>query len=193
MGNNLRVVQGPLTIAGNVIFSGRTLVITASALWSNNVAGAIQLANNAVVTNAPNAVFECVGGGIIQKGPETNVFANYGLLLKHGPTNDTEIQPFFDNAGEVDVQSGTLKLSGGGEETGLFNISAKASLALTGGTHHFDVASVITGEGDFQVGGGEADLEGTFNLTGTHRYSFGTAHITGNYNAVNNALIIDGG
>jgi autotransporter-associated beta strand protein len=193
-GSNSIIANGPLTISGGgVSLLGRTLVNTTTALWSNNVVSSILLGNGAVLANAPNALFECVGGGIMNRGPGTNVFANFGQLRRSGPTNETRIETIFNNAGEVIVESGTLSLYDGGEETGAFTVSPGAALALMGGTHQFDAVSTIEGEGDFQVGGGIANLEGTLKSTGTHRFTFGTANITGNYNSVSNRLVIQGG
>jgi autotransporter-associated beta strand protein len=188
------VINGELTIPpGTVFLSGRTLINTTAASWSNNVVGAIELVDNAVLSNAPNATFDCIGEGIIENSTGSNVFANLGLFRKIGAASTTRVDVAFNNSADVQVQSGLLSLAGGGTTIGECTVTAGARFDLTSGTHNFSPASSITGAGDFSVSGGTANLAGLVNVGGIHTFSFGTANIIGNYSCVGNALVISGG
>jgi autotransporter-associated beta strand protein len=194
-GSSLLFANGGVTILpGTVFLSGRTFVNTATAVWSNNAVGAIQMSDGAVLSNAPSGTFDCIGGGEIQNGPGTNLVVNDGLFRKTGDAaaTDTTISVAFNNNANVDVQSGVLDLAGGGETTGSVTVSAGAGLSL-GGAHDFSPASSITGAGDFSVLGGVANLAGLVEVSGTHTFNFGTANITGQYDCLGNVVNITGG
>jgi len=193
-GSNNVIANGGLTfLPGGFSVSGRTLANTSTAVWTNNTIGAITFSEGAVLSNAPGAVFDCFGPGIIQNSSGANKVVNLGLFRRNSDTNETTIDTAFDNGGTVSIQSGTLNLRGGGTSIGDYQVLAGAALRLGGSVHDFDPVSSITGAGDFGVSGGTANLAGLVNVSGTHTFGPGTANITGNYNCVSNTLIIAGG
>jgi len=192
-GTGIAVANGGLLISPRLDLEEKTLVNNATALWTNNGIDSITLGGGAVLSNAPGALFDCASSGFFRNGPGSNVVVNLGTFRTRGPTNEIRIETYFNNAGSVEVQSQRLSLAGGGNETGTITVAAGATLGLVAGTHDFDPTSLITGDGDFTVGGGVANLAGTVNITGTHSFTSGTANITGDYLCVGNALTIVGG
>jgi autotransporter-associated beta strand protein len=193
-GSNSIIANGGLTIPpGSVFLDGRTLVNMTTGIWSNNAVGSIELADGAVLSNAPSATFDCIGDGIIQNSAGSNLAVNSGVFRKIGEPSTTTIYTPFNNSGTIELQSGVLNLGGGGTTTGEVLVGVGAGFALGGGTHNFSPASSITGAGDFTVSGGTANLAGLISASGTHTFSFGTANITGNYSCIGNVLNITGG
>ena len=100
----------------------------------------------------------------------------------------------FNNYGTVEIQTGTLALSGGGTHTGTFEVPTGTTLSFSGGPHSTSVGSTIAGAGAFTISGSAvATLDGLINVTGTNRFNGGTANINGNYICTNNALAISSG
>jgi autotransporter-associated beta strand protein len=192
-GSGMVVANGGLLISGNnVVLGGRTLVNTASALWTNNGTGFFILTDGAIVSNAPGATFTCVGGGVLGS-TGTNRFVNLGAFRSSGDTNETRVDCLFDNSGTVEIASGSVNLTGGGVCVGAMKVAAAASLNLGGGTYNLLPGAILTGDGDLRVSGGTANLAGVLTLGGTHAFSGGTANITGEYNCLGNAVRIAGG
>src|SRR6185295_2133786 len=59
---------------------------------------------------------------------------NQGTLTKNGGTGTTEIRTALTNSGTVNVLTGTLQLTGGGNTTGLMNIASGSTLEIGGST-----------------------------------------------------------
>src|SRR5258708_32836058 len=55
---------------------------------------------------------------------------NLGTFQKSGIATTSTISPIFNNSGTVNVQNGTLSLTGGGTDSGIFNVSSGATLQL---------------------------------------------------------------
>src|SRR5688500_13234238 len=73
------------------------------------------------------------------------LFENLGTFQKTGGTGTTAIANAFNNAGALDVQSGTVWLQQGGTHTGSF--TGAGTLQFGGGAH------VLTGTRDRKSGG----------------------------------------
>jgi autotransporter-associated beta strand protein len=193
-GSNSLVANGGLTIASGGSLLGRSLVNMASALWSNSTVASLALGFGAIISNAPGATFDCVGNNTIQFTTGSGTVANAGLFRTIGPPATTTIEVPFDNTGTVEVQSGTLNLTGGGINAGAINVFANAVLSLGGGFFLAPGGS-ISGSGQLQVSTSTADVAfgGTVNVGGSNIFMGGVANLTGNYVCSNVALVIDAG
>src|SRR2546422_11293377 len=58
----------------------------------------------------------------------------------------------YNNTATANVNAGTLRLTGGGTDTGSFNIGAGTTLDLNSGTHHLNNITTA-GAGTFQISG----------------------------------------
>src|SRR3954468_13552919 len=137
--SNLAVVaNGGLNISGASVksFNGGTLVNGGAGSWAG--AGQVNCSAPAVFSNSPSATFDLLTDGnalILNSGTAVQV-ANAGTFRKTGGTGVSTINTVFNNAGVVDVRSGTLALTGGGTNSGPFISSASgATLRFGGGTH----------------------------------------------------------
>src|ERR1019366_1892294 len=94
---------------------------------------------NVYFNNGPGAIYQFATDNVIGNnypGNSSPVFSNQGLVWKSGGTNTSAIGASFNNqGGVVQVDSGTLYLSGGGTSSnGVFNVASGAVLDLTGGS-----------------------------------------------------------
>jgi hypothetical protein len=114
-------------------------------------------------------------------------FNNNGTFTKSaGSTGATEIQTIFNNnsGASLNVNAGTLKLSGGGASTGTVNVSSTAQLQIVGnysfsggnltGNGTIDIADALTtfsgtngGGTNLKVSGGRAKFSGAHATNGT--------------------------
>jgi len=100
----------------------------------------------------------------------------------------------FVNTGSVQVQSGTLVLSGGGSATGSFAVPANTTLQFGGGTYTLSSASSVTGAGNVTFSGSSTiTANGTYNITGTNTISGATVNFNVGGSASMNALTLSGG
>ena len=74
---------------------------------------------------------------------------NAGTFIKSGSAATSTISTLFNNSGTVDVQSGTLNLSGGGTDVGA-TYKGAGTVNFSGGTRTLDATSSITGQCDVQ-------------------------------------------
>jgi len=194
-GSNRVIANGGLTISsGDESLIGRTLVNMASGLWTNDVNHSFVLGSGAVLSNAPGATFDCVGSSTIEPTTGGGTVANAGLFRTIGAPATTIVEVPFNNNGTVEVQSGTLSLSGGGTNLGAIDVFANATLSLGGGFTLAPGAS-ITGPGQLLLTSAPAaaNLAGTVSVSGSNTFGFGVANLTGNYVCSGNALTIEGG
>ncbi len=195
-GSNSVIANGGLTIAAGGGLLGRTLVNTASTVWSNAGIGTLVLGLGATISNAPGATFDCMGINNIDFTAGGGTVANAGLFRIIGPPAAMTVSTPFNNSGTVEVQAGTLSLSGGGSNTGTINVFANAALSVGSGspTQSFvqGPGASITGPGQLLVTStpGNANLGGTVNLGGSNIFIGGTANLTGNYVCSNAPLVI---
>jgi hypothetical protein len=165
--------------------------------------------NTAGTTSAPTNAFIRTGNGALitnlgvwdvaditvsnSFGGAASSFDNLGTLRKAtGHATTAFNQGPFNNAGLVEVLSGTLALSGGGTSTGTFTVAAGATLNFGGGTHVLGETASLTGAGTARFGGGTTTLDGTYDVTGGTLVNGGIAHFTGTVGAVG-PLTIAGG
>ncbi len=116
---------------------------------------------------------------------------NQGTFTKSGSAASSTISTTFNNTGTVNVQSGTLNLSGSGTDAGA-SYSGTGTIQFSGGTRTLDAASSIT-VANATFSGGTTTVNGTYNIAGTTTVSGGAATLAGTLSNLGNALIISSG
>ncbi len=94
-----------------------------------------------------------------------------GVFTKSGAGTEVEVATRFYNYGTVNVQSGTLRLGGGGtgsvsSSTGSFVVAEGAVLSFTGGQHNLEDGAAITGAGTTSIAGGVVGGTGVVSISG---------------------------
>ena len=125
-------------------------------------------------------------------GSGTSTFNNSGTLRKSAGTGIKDFYFVLNNDGQTDVQSGTLRLAGGGAGSGAFDVAAGAVLAFQNGTHTLGAAASVAGAGAVQVTSGTVTVAGTWNVTGGTTLHGGTLTLSGTVTATG-ALTINNG
>ena len=185
--------NGSLNIsnAASKTLSGRTLVNSGNALWS---AGTILLASSGVISNTATGTFDCAFDGSLSSGGGSGqAVMNTGLFRKTAGTGVTTINnPIaFNNAGTVEVQTGTLGLGGGGTSSGNFKVPVNTTLDLPNGTHN--LTGGVSGAGRFSVSGATLNLAGLLGVTGTNLFSGGTANLNCSSFAIDGSVVVISG
>ena len=128
-----------LETSGATVWTGNTFNANNGAIWNNTSTGTIDLQNDSDFSQ--------------WTGNQTT-FNNAGTFTKsNGTTTDESyINGFFNNTGTVQVKAGTLRLAGGGTNTGSFSIDAGATLSISA-NYNFNTGTNITGVGNFVVSG----------------------------------------
>ena len=188
--------NGGLTINGTVSITGRTLNNAGIATWS---AGVITAGNGSVINNLAGATVEAtVVDDLFGRSLEgTGTFNNGGTLRKAGGTGTTTIGRNFNNSGSVEVETGTLRLSGSGNHTGSFVPSAGATLAFevfNGTIHDLKDGSSVAGAGNLSFNGLSGQFASTVNVSGDFNVAgvttVGPIGVTVNFAAAANVLNI---
>ena len=152
-GTGVKILNGALTNAGTVVWSGTGGIYFYGTLH-----------------NAAAGLFEAQTNAVMNFFSGTPVFINDGTFRKSAGTGYTDIEPPFVNNGTVDAQTGTIRFN---TRDKTFNhgcrfIGAGTNL-LAGGT--VTLAGEVTSE-NLQLGGGT--LAGTGTLHGLARWTSGS-------------------
>ena len=154
-GTGKKTVSGTLNLSGDQYFlDGTTLETTGATVWTGN--GTLYAANAASWNNTSTGTIDLQGDAdFYQNNGAQPTFNNAGTLTKsNGTTTDESyISGIFNNTGTVQVKKGTLRLSGGGTNTGSFSIDNGATLKLSS-NYNFNTGNSITGAGNFNIEGG---------------------------------------
>ena len=166
--------NGPLTLSGGDgrIVSSRTVNFGGTTTWTNpsDSTGYFFTGEGATLANSgsfldqnafDNLMFNAYGGA-------DSTFVNSGSYIKSG-AGTTDISIGFNNSGSLDVQTGTLRLGGGGSSTGgSYTVASGATVEFSGGTHTLtDIVSGGSGTGRLLASGGTVDSSGTLVFAGT--------------------------
>lgn len=128
--------DGTLLIAGGAkTLSNRTINIGSggSVIWSNGyINSADELGGGGVVNNA-GTWQDDTDEGYFWGNVQTPVFNNSGTMIKVGGTMDSMkyFYPVLNNTGTVDVQGSGIRFTGGGTNTGHFNVAEGAMLGIS--------------------------------------------------------------
>ena len=192
------------TINSNVVTISGSGSPEACGVFANN--GLVRHTNNATLIvdtgshfqNLADGTYDLEGDGSISEitccsGPGN--FDNYGLLRKSGGTGtSTNSENFNNQGGTIEVDSGTLKLAGGGSSSnGTFNVTSGAVLDLTSGSSP-TWAGLVNGSGSGQVSLNSGTLYTSPSLTlnlpdGLFQWAGGTLYGT----TVNSNVVTIGG
>jgi hypothetical protein len=209
---------GTLAIDGNYsdkTLSDRTLANAGTVTWSDYY---IHGSGTATINNLAGAIFQtgsAFQGTIYMDGVGT--FNNAGTFRKLPGANATTISWPFNNSGTVEVQAGTLSLSGSVSQVsgstltgGTWKVFANSTLSFGGGnitTNKADVLlsgsgssfaeinSLTNNQGTFAVSDGRAfTTVGALSNSGTLRVSLGgTLTVTSIYTQTGGVTQLDGG
>src|SRR5262249_17982343 len=150
------VISGP---SGKTL-DHRPLTNAGAATWKDT--GSFTATNGAVFLNS---------GTLDDQNSQTfsgsaGTFTNTGTFTKSAGTGTTTFNAAFNNNGKVEVQAGTLNLSGGGTSANYFSVSTLATLQFGGGTHTLTGNSTVAGAGTVKFTGGTNTVGGTYNVSG---------------------------
>jgi hypothetical protein len=126
VGTSSMQVNGPVTNAGAITWSGSGNNLDVSSLFTNQASGTVTITTD---------VSERDSGG---------TFGNAGLVRKTGGTGTTQFG-LFVNSGDLQVQSGTVNFNNKGVTTGTIEVSAGATLQFTDSYTLSPAASVMFG------------------------------------------------
>ncbi|HUG09429.1 MAG TPA: immunoglobulin domain-containing protein, partial [Opitutaceae bacterium] len=188
-----------------VLGETRQFVTAGDGTWSSF--GALSFAAGTVWENQGALALTTTGS--LSGGTFNNTVS--GTVTRSG-SGTSHIVSTFNNAGTVSVASGTLQLSGNGSDTGTYNISADATVAMTTGARTLQSGASIAGAGAFVQSGGTLTVAGTIpavnyrmnggtlngagqlNITGLFTWTIGTMSGTGTTHvAVGGTYSIEGG
>ncbi|HEY0457035.1 MAG TPA: hypothetical protein VGE41_11715 [Verrucomicrobiae bacterium] len=175
---------GKLNVASNsthFINGGATLNNDGTGMWTDN--GPIQFSGSGgIFNNRHNGTFEAHNSAPINGNGIVN---NSGTYLKTASgVSLVNSSVKFNNANSVQVQMGAFQLSGGGTNSGTFDVSANATNEFSGGSYYFVGGNTLSGAGwsrivnatltvsnslgaqNFEVNGGTVNGPGAFSLSG---------------------------
>ena len=156
-GGGTLLANGSLSLSGGIIDGCRlenstTATATHRGLFSGY---SYTLTNGAVLAN--NGLFLARDAtGFTNGSGAGNAFVNAGTFTRDSGTGVYTIAPRFTNTGVVIVNTGTLKLSGGGTSTGgTFQIAAAAGIEVSA-DYTFQGGNTTSGAGLFVLGSATA-------------------------------------
>ncbi len=156
-----------LTINAGII-DGRTLTVEGSASRTASAFATLTIQNGGVFNNSgAGASALSLSGSIgatytLTSAGTTGSFNNTGTLNHDGFGVITEFVNglAFNNTGTVNVNDGTMRVSGGGTSAGIFDIDNGKVFQVTGGTYTMDNGVRVNGAGNFEMTGGTTTFEG---------------------------------
>lgn len=164
-------VRGPGTVtsAGRLdLRGGEVDGVTFDNAGTAAVTGGLYAINGAVVNNLAGATFDIQADTTFQGSMFglPAAFNNAGLLRKSVGNATTVFAIPLNNNGTVDVQAGTLQLSGA-DSNGTFTVEAEATLFFF--AHVLGPMSRVSGAGTVQLGPGAVHVRTSFDVTGIIR------------------------
>lgn len=144
-------------------------------------AGNLFVSGGATLVNTFGAVFDVQNSASVTWSTTQGSISNAGMLRKTVATATSTISVPLNNSGTLSSQSGTISLTGGGTNTGLFASAAGTAINIDAATYNFGTGGDSNGPGFVGVSGGtltvgvglSANAEnlsftsGTINGTGT--------------------------
>jgi M6 family metalloprotease-like protein len=147
---------GTLTNAGTVrLFSGNLQLV--GPAFGNGYSGELVNLPGAVVDLQSDVSIDTYSG---------ELFVNQGTLRKSGGTGASRINPFLENSGELDAQTGAISLVGSGSMVGARLTGAGTNMFSVGS---YTLAGIVNSSnavlGGAAVGGSNAVLAGLWSWT----------------------------
>jgi hypothetical protein len=180
-GTGTTQVNANLTISGIAtkgMSGGRILNTAGTTTWSGNTAAnnnSIQF-NSGTINNSGTWIDANTFDSFLDSFAGTNLFNNTGTFTKQNNTITLVEIPFASNF-IVNVNAGRLRFTGGGTNTGTFNIAAAGVLDFNSGTSTLTDAT-IAGTGTVEISGSA---------------SFSTVNVSGITTIANAAVTVSGG
>ncbi|MBN1137788.1 MAG: DUF11 domain-containing protein, partial [Anaerolineae bacterium] len=151
--------------------------------------GSLNLYSGARIDNRAGAAFDLqADASLIYVSGAACAFDNAAgaTLTKSGGGGASTISAALNNSGAVQVDSGTLSLTGGGSSGGAFTATAGCTLRFGGGTHALDGAA-LGGDGVVELIGGTLNVDGAVSAssltqTGGTLTGDGALTFSGNFN-----------
>ncbi|MGE3311488.1 MAG: beta strand repeat-containing protein [Limisphaerales bacterium] len=165
-----------------------------------NAEGTLEFGGTANVTLTSASVLQAASGGLIDIQTDADIVygggsastvqvQSGGTARKSSGAGVTQVGSgvAFNNAGTVQVQSGTLQLAGGGSSSGAFEIASGAAFDYSGGTHVLENGAAFSGAGVARVSGATLSVAAGatasavhFDQTGGTLFGTGTLNVSGN-------------
>ncbi len=167
-----------LQLGGTSTMSGQYVQINLNSTNASTF-GTLTIDNGAILNDTTSGGFLEIYAGV----GTSSVVNNYGTLNKTGSSTQSSISTAFNNYGTVNVQAGTLDLTGGGTETGTFSIASGATVELSSAITLNGASS--TGLGQLQLASSTLTVNSTatlgsgFTQTGGTLSGTGTVTVTG--------------
>ena len=138
-----------------VSLSGCVMNNSGTFLWTGG--GNIVIDANSTLNNLAGGLFNVASNGMfLSYSGAANIFNNAGTFRKSGGPGTTVFesagQPYFNNTGLIDVQTGNLDL-GGGTNSGQVNVAAAAQLRFYWDNYALNPGSSFMGTGTIHLGG----------------------------------------
>ncbi len=192
-------LNGLLTIAANATLNlvttgtksvySSTVINNGTVVWNG---GTIECNSGTVITN--NGTWEAQTDDYLYDpygGPPAS-FYNYGTFVKSPTTGTSEFYAVaLNNFGALEVQSGTVNLSGGGLFQGTFLVSAGAQLTLSSGGYLDGNFSGATGS-QISLSGGTFSYGSQLSFASTGNNALTGGSLTLTNTAISN-LFLSGG
>jgi len=174
--------------AGNmVLFNGHSLRLGDDSSWSS---GTLQFHAGAAITNESGNTFtNSFDGNLAITLSGTGGLNNEGTFTKSGGTGVTNFGGgvFLNNTGTVNVNSGTLQLTGGGTSTGTWNVAGGSMLNFAN-SHTLNAGTSVGGLGIVRFSAGTTNFNaGSYAVAGTTQINGGTA----NFNAAASTQLLE--
>jgi hypothetical protein len=197
---------GSLTADGGLVISNpgsaalNDFTLTNAGPATMTGTGALAVGNGSVWDNLPGATLGIQGDlGFRFTGPADFAFNNGGTVVKSAGAGEAVLGPEVNNAGTVQVLSGTLVV-GRGTNSGAFLGAAGTTLIFAsdgGGTAIFTPTSSISGDRVIFQGGGVGatfDVFAAYNVTGASgAVADAAVHLLGTVRSAGSVFTLSGG
>ncbi|MBX3175009.1 MAG: hypothetical protein KF709_11390 [Gemmatimonadaceae bacterium] len=186
---------GSFTLSGTAgrIINNIRIEILGAGLWTDTQM--VGSGGGAVVHVGATGILDIQGDGslLYNQGGALSVLENLGTVLRSTSPGIATVTANWVNNGSADIETGTLRLGGGGvSTTGIVNVGAGSTLDFSGGTKTLDAGTTITGDGIVLVSGGTLNVEGPWTLLGQVQLTGGTFRYSATGGTVS-SLIASGG
>jgi len=126
------------------------------------------------IDNAAGAVWDAQGHDINAGAkadqnqlPGYGVFNNAGTFRKSGGAGGTRVHTAFNNAGTVDVQTGSLELTAGGTHSGALKVASGAEMNFNGGSHDLNEGTNLDVAGTLAITNGSVNANVGVDIAGS--------------------------
>jgi hypothetical protein len=155
----------------------RTLNNAGTLTW--NTTGYVYTNNNAIFNNQAGANFNIQTSSTYLFYGGAGTVNNAGTITKSGSGDTTLYTGAFNNTGTLKVTGPgvlALSVSSPSAHSGLFQVSANATLRFSYGNQDLNAGADVTGAGTIDFNSGTLNIHSTYNITGTTSVTGATVH-----------------